>query len=134
MGVILINTAEDYPEDLAAGIRTTIVAAGLRTGVTLAFALAAVGSVGLLVTLTMLFRQRQAGLPWMAALVPVACACAYVSGSILSLRRAVAEADLTEQIRTVKRVARKVPLWVTVVAWSSLGAAYAFYRLSASSH
>jgi hypothetical protein len=31
-------------------------------------------------------------------------------------------------------VARKVPLWVTVVAWSSLGAAYAFYRLSASSH
>lgn len=134
MGVILINTAEDYPEDLAAGIRTTIVAAGLRAGVTLAFALAFVGSVGLSVTLTMLFRQRQAGLPWMAALVPVACACAYVSGSIWSLRRAVASVDLAEQIRTVKRVARKVPLWVTVVAWSSLGAAYAFYRLSASSH
>jgi 4-hydroxybenzoate polyprenyltransferase len=134
MGVILINTAEDYPEDLAAGVRTTIVATGLRAGVSLAFALAAVGSIGLPVTLTVLFRQRQAGLLRMATLVPVACACAYVSGAIWKLRRAVAAADLAEQIRTVKRVARKVPLWVTVVAWSSLGAAYAFYRLSASSH
>jgi AcrR family transcriptional regulator len=76
--------------------------------------------------LRILFRHRR--------LQPGACACAYVSGSIWSLRRAIAEADLAEQIRTVKRVARKVPLWVTVVAWSSLGAAYAFYRLSASSH
>jgi hypothetical protein len=80
----------------------------------------------------MLFRQRQASWSWMAALLPAACACVYVSGSILSLRRAIAETDLAEQIRTVKRAARKVPLWVTVVAWSTLGAAYAFYRLSAS--
>lgn len=134
MGVILINTAEDYPEDLAAGIRTTVVATGLRKGVALALALAAVGSVGLLVTLSMLFRQRQASWSWMAALLPAACACGYVSGSIWSLRRAIAVADLSEQIRTVKRAARKVPLWVTVVAWSTLGAAYAFYRLSASNY
>jgi 4-hydroxybenzoate polyprenyltransferase len=132
MGVILINTAEDYPEDLAAGIRTTVVATGLQTGVALAFALAAVGSVGLLATLTMLFRQRQANWLWMAALLPAACACAFVSGSIWSLRRDIAGADLSDQIRTVKRAARKVPLWVTIVAWSTLGAAYAFYRLSTS--
>jgi 4-hydroxybenzoate polyprenyltransferase len=134
MGVILINTAEDYPEDLAAGIRTTVVATGLRKGVTLALVLAAVGSVGLLTTLSMLFRQRQASWSWMAALLPAACACVYVSGSIWSLRRAIAGADLAEQIQTVKRAARKVPLWVTVVAWSTLGAAYAFYRLSASNY
>jgi 4-hydroxybenzoate polyprenyltransferase len=131
MGVILINTAEDYPEDLAAGIRTTVVATGLRAGVTLALWLAMAGSVGLLATLFVLFRGRRAGLPWMAALLPAACACVYVSVSIWSLRRAIAGADLEEQIRTVKRVAKKVPLWVTVVAWSTLGAAYAFYCLSA---
>src|SRR5215204_552927 len=129
MGVILINTAEDYPEDLAAGVRTSVVATGLRAGVSLALALATAGSVGLLVTLTMLFRQRHAGWHWMATLLPTACACVYVSGSIWSLRRAIAEADLADQIRTVKRVARKVPLWVTIVAWTSLGAAYAFYCL-----
>jgi 4-hydroxybenzoate polyprenyltransferase len=131
MGVILINTAEDYPEDLAAGVRTTIVATGLRAGVTLALWLAAVGSVGLLATLFALFRQRRAGLPWMASLLPAACACVYASGSIWSLKREIAEADLGAQIQTVKRVAKKVPLWVTVVAWSTLGAAYALYQLSA---
>ena len=133
MGVILINTAEDYPEDLAAGIRTTVVATGLRAGVGLALALAALGSVALLVTLAMLFRQRQAGLLWAAALLPAACACVYVSGSIWGLKRAIAGVGLADQVRTVKRVAKKVPLWVTLVAWSSLGAAYALYRL-ASSH
>ena len=134
MGVILINTAEDYPEDLAAGIRTSVVAAGLRAGVTLALWLAAAGSAGLLATLTVLFRQRRAPLPFMAALLLVACACVYVSGSIRGLRREVAGADLSEQIRAVKRAAKRVPLWVTVVAWSSLGAAYAFYRLGAGNY
>ncbi|MFL6254533.1 MAG: UbiA family prenyltransferase [Pyrinomonadaceae bacterium] len=133
MGVILINTAEDYPEDLAAGVRTTVVATGLRAGVSLALMLATAGSVGLLVTLTMLFRQRHAGWHWIAALLPAACACVYVSGSIWSLRRAIVRADLAEQIRTVKDVARRVPLWVTIVAWSTLGAAYAFYRLPTGS-
>jgi 4-hydroxybenzoate polyprenyltransferase len=132
MGVILINTAEDYPEDLAAGIRTTVVATGLRTGVALALALAAVGSAGLLATLTMLFLQRHASWLWMAALLPTACASVFVSGSILSLRRSIAGPDLADQILTVKHAARKVPLWVTIVAWSTLGAAYAFYRLSTS--
>jgi 4-hydroxybenzoate polyprenyltransferase len=132
MGVILINTAEDYPEDLAAGICTTVVATGLQTGVTLALALAALGSAGLLATLTMLFRQRHAGWQWMAALLPVACASVFVSGSIWSLKRSIAGAELAEQIRTVKHAARKVPLWVTIVAWSTLGAAYAFYRLTMS--
>lgn len=130
MGVILINTAEDYPEDLAAGVRTTVVATGLRAGVTLALWLAAAGSVGLLATLAVLLRRRQAGLHWAAALLPVACACVYVSGSILGLRRAIAGCDAAEQIRTVKRVAKRVPLWVTAVAWSTLAAAYALYRLN----
>jgi 4-hydroxybenzoate polyprenyltransferase len=134
MGVILINTAEDYPEDLAAGVRTTVVATGLRAGVSLALGLTAAGSVGLLATLTLIFRQRHAGWPWTATLLPVACACVYVSGSIWSLRRAIAETDLADQVRTVKRVARKVPLWVTIAAWSTLGAAYAFYCLPTSSY
>ena len=134
MGVILINTAEDYPEDLAAGVRTTVVATGLRAGVGLALALAAAGSVGLLVILTILFRQRQAGWPWMTTLLPAAFACVYVSGSIWSLRRAIAGADLADQIRSVKHAARRVPLWVTIVSWSTLGAAYAYFRLPTGSH
>ena len=130
MGVILVNTAEDYPEDLAAGVRTTVVATGLRGGVTLALWLTAAGSVGLLATLAALFRQRQATLPWAAALLPAACACVYVSASIRGLSRAIARLDEAGQIRAVKLAAKKVPLWVTLVAWSTLGAAYALYRLT----
>jgi 4-hydroxybenzoate polyprenyltransferase len=130
MGVLLVNTAEDYPEDLAAGVRTTIVATGLPGGITLALWLAAVGSVALLATLAVLFWQRRAGPAWVAALLPAACACAYVSGGIRGLRRAIAGAALADQIRTVKRVAKRVPLWVTAVAWSTLAAAYALYRLT----
>jgi 4-hydroxybenzoate polyprenyltransferase len=129
MGVILINTAEDYPEDLAAGVRTTVVATGLRAGISLALWLTFAGSVGLLATLTVLFRQREGGLPWLAALLPAACACLYVSASIWGLSCAIAGEDAAEQIRKVKRVAKRVPLWVSVVAWSTLGAAYALYRL-----
>lgn len=132
MGVILINTAEDYPEDLAAGVRTTIVATGLRAGVTLAVWLAVVGSAGLLFTLSALLRQRGAGLPWAAALLPAACACAYVCWRILSLRRETAGGDPDEQVRAVKRAAKNVPLWVTLVAWSTLGAACALYHLASS--
>lgn len=127
MGVILINTAEDYPEDLAAGVRTTVVATGLRAGVTLALRLAAVGSAGLLAALFLLFRARRVGLPWTLAMLPAVCACLYVSRDIWNLRRATAGAGLDEQIRAVKRAAKRVPVWVTVVAWSTLGAAYGLY-------
>ncbi|MFL6335323.1 MAG: UbiA family prenyltransferase [Pyrinomonadaceae bacterium] len=127
MGVILVNTAEDYPEDRAAGVRTTVVATGLRAGVTLALWLAAAGSAGLLAALFVLFRVRRAGPVWAAALLPAACAYFYVSRDIWNLRRSMAGVDLGEQVRTVKRVAKRVPLWVTVVAWSTLGAAYGLY-------
>jgi 4-hydroxybenzoate polyprenyltransferase len=127
MGVILINTAEDYPEDLAAGVRTTIVATGLSAGVTLALRLAALGSAGLLAALFMLFRTRRAGLPWLLAMLPAVCACLYVSRDIWNLRRSTAGGGLDEQIRAGKRAAKRVPLWVTVVAWSTLGAAYGLY-------
>src|SRR5687767_9792131 len=43
MGVILVNTAEDYPEDLASGIYTTVVTLGLHRALTLAFWLVILG-------------------------------------------------------------------------------------------
>ena len=47
MGVILVNTAEDYPEDKAAGMQTSIVALGLSGGIRAAFCLAFIGGVAL---------------------------------------------------------------------------------------
>jgi 4-hydroxybenzoate polyprenyltransferase len=129
MGVILVNTAEDYPEDLAAGIRTTIVALGLRQGITLAFWLVIIGAIGVLWTLDTLFLRRTDNLIWLMALVPVVFACIYVTNDILKLKRKIKASELDESIQIVKQTAKKVPLWITIVAWSILAAAFAYFYI-----
>ncbi|HEY6190560.1 MAG TPA: UbiA family prenyltransferase [Pyrinomonadaceae bacterium] len=129
MGIILINTAEDYPEDLEAGIRTTIVALGLERGVALALWLTLSGAAGVLITLGVLFYQQRRGLPSIMALLLVAAACLYVARDVWKLKRSIAGPSLAHNIQTVKRTAKRVPFWVTVVAWSSLCAALALFYL-----
>lgn len=130
MGVILVNTAEDYPEDLEAGITTTIVALGLHRGVKLAFWLAVIGATGVLATLGMFFRQRGAELYWMTAMLPAVAACLYVICDIWKMKRAITHSSLADSILTVKRCAKKVPLWITLIAWSVLGATYALFHIT----
>jgi len=128
MGIILVNTAEDYPEDLQAGISTTIVALGLHCGIGLAFWLTVAGAAGVLACLGVFFWQRAEGLPWALALLPTAAACAYVLHSLWRLRRAIQGSELDDSVRKVKLAAKRVPLWVTLVAWSALGAAFALFH------
>jgi 4-hydroxybenzoate polyprenyltransferase len=133
MGVILVNTAEDYPEDRQAGIRTSIVALGLHRGIALAAWLAAIGALSVILTLGVLYRQRGGGPLWMLAVLPAAFACLYVLRDIWKLRRAIAGVNLAESIQRVKSAARRVPLWLTIVAWSVLiSAAILFYGTPAS--
>src|SRR5688572_17583977 len=127
MGVILVNTAEDYPEDLSANITTSVVALGLHRGIALAFWLILIGAVGVLTTLIMMFRQRGSELIWALAMVPVMVACLYVVTSVGGLQRLISGASLEDSIRSVKHAAKRVPLWVTIVAWSVLGATYALF-------
>lgn len=130
MGVILVNTAEDYPEDLAAGVRTSIIALGLPRSLALAFGLSLVGGLASLTILCSLYAQRHAPpAAWTALLLPFA-ACVFVAAGIGRLARSVARADLTEGIVLVKRAAKIVPIWITLVAWSSCAAAFALYRLA----
>jgi 4-hydroxybenzoate polyprenyltransferase len=130
MGIILVNTAEDYPEDLEAQITTTVVALGLHRGIALAFWLVVVGAFGVLVTLYVLFRQRDAGWASMLAMLPAVAACLYVMSSLWGLKRSITDSSLADSIQTVKRSAKRVPLWVTIVAWSTLGATYALFYLA----
>ena len=130
MGIILVNTAEDYPEDLEAHIKTTIVSLGLHRGISLAFWLTTLGAVGLLATLGSMFRQRHVETLWLFAMLPAVLACSYVLTDIWTLKRTILSQDLTLAIQTVKRSAKRVPVWLTVVAWATLGAAYALFLAS----
>jgi 1,4-dihydroxy-2-naphthoate octaprenyltransferase len=123
MGIILVNTAEDYPEDLEAGITTTIVALGLHRGISLAFWLTCIGAVGVLITLVVMLAQRSVNGIWLVAIMPAAIACAYVLAGVWKLKAEILKEDLPAAIQTVKRTAKRVPIWLTLVAWSVSGTA-----------
>jgi 4-hydroxybenzoate polyprenyltransferase len=130
MGIILVNTAEDYPEDREAGVRTVIVALGLARGISLASALATMGAAVMLVTLVTLYWVRGLPLSGSLALLPVAAACFWLTNSIRRLSREVAAAPLDIGIALVKAAAKKVPAWVTVVAWTSLASVVVLFLYS----
>ena len=123
MGIILVNTAEDYPEDKNAGITTTIVALGLNRGISLAMWLTVFGTIGILVNLAVLFRRQMEHGWTLIALALVAAASAFVITGLVRLKRNIDRVDLGQGIKLVKKAGKLVPLWVTLVAWSTLGAA-----------
>jgi len=133
MGIILVNTAEDYPEDLEARITTSIVALGLHRGIELAFWLVGVGSVAVLITLAAMLIERNISPFWLTVLIPPLAACIYVLQSLAKLRSAIKNRDLPDSIQTVKRAAKAVPLWVTLVAWSILAATFMLFHQSSIS-
>lgn len=130
MGIILVNTAEDYPEDREAGVRTVIVALGLSRGIALASALAMAGAVVMLVTLTTLYWVRAVPLLRSIALLPAAAACVWLTNAIRRLSREVTAEPLEVGIVRVKVAAKNVPAWVTVVAWTSFAAVAVLFLYS----
>ena len=132
MGVILVNTAEDYPEDLEANINTSIVSLGLHRGIELALWLTIAGVLGSIGALVIIFKQRQVRGLWWLLLLPAALASFYVLMDILRLRVSIAGVELPASIKTVKRTAKKVPIWLTLIAWSMAVAAWGVFMNSAS--
>jgi 4-hydroxybenzoate polyprenyltransferase len=131
MGIILVNTAEDYPEDQEAGVRTVIVTLGLPRGLGLASGLVIAGSVAMLITLAALYSLRGVPAPAAVALIPVAAACVWLTTGIYRLSREVNSLLLEEAIARVKLKAKRVPAWVTVIAWTSLVAILVLFLSSA---
>jgi 1,4-dihydroxy-2-naphthoate octaprenyltransferase len=126
-GAILINTAEDYPEDRQMGVRTVIVALGLNRGLTVAWVLAAAGASGLLTALVALYFANDLRPTLFLALVPLALAAVMACGAIFRLRRRISGLADPEAVAAVKRAARWTPVWITSLAVSSLLAALGFF-------
>jgi 4-hydroxybenzoate polyprenyltransferase len=130
MGVILVNTAEDYPEDIEARIKTSVVALGLHRGIAVSFWMVLIGALGVLVTLLVMLRGRGVEPLWTLAMLPAIAACIYVLWSIGRLNNTIKNASLQDSIQKVKYAAKQVPLWITIVAWSTLGVTYVLFRFS----
>jgi hypothetical protein len=85
------------------------------------------GVVGSLGVLGIVFWQRRVSDYWWLLLLPAVAACLYVLTDILRLKLSIARVDLAGSIQAVKRTAKKVPLWLTLVAWSMAVAAWAIF-------
>jgi 1,4-dihydroxy-2-naphthoate octaprenyltransferase len=126
-GVILVNTAEDYPEDRQMEVKTAIVALGLRRGITTAAVLALAGAPPLLLSFIALLAGRPLT-AWPAiGLLPLLAACVTVTFALWRLNRRLRGRTEAEAIAEVKRAARWVPLWITSTAVASLLAATAVF-------
>jgi 1,4-dihydroxy-2-naphthoate octaprenyltransferase len=125
MGIILFNTAEDFPEDRAASVRTTIVALGLRRGISLAAVLIGAGGVSLAAVLV---SRAPVGSGWFAAAVCSLAIIVTVAVARAAHVRSRLSGDLPHDLALVRRTARLVPIALTLVAWTSLAAAYAALR------
>jgi 4-hydroxybenzoate polyprenyltransferase len=131
MGIILVNTAEDYPEDREAGVNTVIVSLGLSRGIRLAYLLTAVGTLVVLATLAVLFWLRGISPLRSLALVPAAAAAVWITSAIQRLSHRVSSTSLEDGVAQVKAAGKFVPAWVTVMAWTSFIAVGILFATSA---
>ncbi len=125
-GVILVNTAEDYPEDREMNVRTVVVALGLRRGIGLAFWLTCIGSVLLVGAFLWSYFNiyvLQTRIILLLPLLIATCYCVLCTWRLRSAMHSGTDDDMA--IAIVKRAAKRVPIWMTSIAVSSLIAAAA---------
>lgn len=125
MGVTLVNTAEDYPEDLEAGVHTSVIALGLERAIQTALALVCIG--GLCVLAILVNRLLAGGAELLLTLLPALVAVGFVARRIGRLGRSLRHVPLGEQIGLVKQSAKEVPIWFTINAWSIFIAALTIF-------
>jgi alpha-ketoglutarate-dependent taurine dioxygenase/4-hydroxybenzoate polyprenyltransferase len=120
-GIIVVNTAEDLPEDMEYGIRTTVVALGLRGAIGLARQMVGLGGLAVLGLFGLLALRSGRNVAFTVG--PLACAWAWVTWEIATCARVVRGLPLPKAIERLRPRARRMPLWITATAWTSLWAA-----------
>ena len=123
VGVLMLNNAEDYTEDRAAGLRTAIVALGLHRSLRVAQALT--GGAGLLALGSFAYLFKAEKLPKSAylALLPLAGAVAYIAQGYETVNQQIAAKDEVAATAIIKENGRLIPKWLMATAYTSLLAA-----------
>jgi 4-hydroxybenzoate polyprenyltransferase len=115
-GIILINTAEDMPEDEEAGLRTSALVMGLSRTVAVAATMVAIGGAVCVVSLIAIGDPS-----W--GLAVFALSISWVLWELVSTWLRVRGQPLDSGIAILRPRAGRVPLWLTVTAWGALFAA-----------
>ena len=121
MAVILINTAEDYPEDEADGLRTLPLARGIPTTMAFAWYTVLLAGLGMQVLMVLLFFNLNIAL-WMALPTLI-----FTAGWLVILKelkgvwkqtRGLSPKDAADKV--LKKNGMKVPRWLNIGAYTTL--------------
>ena len=120
-GIILVNTAEDLPEDVEAGIRTAAVSVGLVPCLALSLAMTTIG--GGVISAFFVGRSLSAGYPPSFWLLAFLAGWSFTVLAIARTLREVRAAPDAIRIDVLRRRSKLVPLWITLTAWGTVAAA-----------
>ena len=123
MAVIMLNNAEDYTEDQAAGIRTMVVALGLHRSMRVAQTMVAGAGLVVLGSFGYLFRAEKLPRAAYLGLLPLAGALAYVGRGYAVVNEKIAAKDEVAATAIIKENGMLVPKWLSATAYASLVAA-----------
>ncbi|GAA0240190.1 hypothetical protein GCM10010492_44140 [Saccharothrix mutabilis subsp. mutabilis] len=116
IGIIVVNTAEDLPEDRAHGIRTSVIALGLPRA--MVFATGMVGGGGAVALLGLLAE----GGPSLGLLAPAA-ALGFAASHVLGTARLVRRVSEVDGLARLRPRAKLVPIQVATTGWATVIAA-----------
>lgn len=121
-GVILLNNAEDEPEDRASGVRTAVVALGVSRSMRVAALMAASGSMLMIITLALSAFRKGSHHGALAALgaIPFAIVVARTARRLWQLANDTDGASPGVTATLVRSISKEVPNWLTHGAWTAL--------------
>jgi 4-hydroxybenzoate polyprenyltransferase len=127
MGVGLVNTSEDWPEDQALNIRTITVALGLRNTLWLAAGMVVLGGLTFAGTWASLCLGIGLSTGSLLALLALVAACCWTSSGLWRLARRAALASSLDTVQLIRAHGVLVPVWAALVGWAGLACGSVFF-------
>ncbi len=120
MGIIMLNTAEDYTEDKNAGLNTIIVALGLHRAIRFAWWLVVASGVALQIVFLSLFYEYKTSLAVGLSLLVFTAGWLKIAFEYSKILQKIKDLDETEATKELKKNGMKVPEWLKIGAYTAL--------------
>ncbi len=120
MGIILLNTAEDYTEDKADGLNTIVIRLGLHRAMRFAWGLVIACGIGMQLTLALWLYNKQVPLYLYLSLTVFTIGWLMIVAEFWKVVAKINKENETEAIKTIKKNGMKVPRWLKIGAYSFL--------------
>lgn len=127
MGIIMLNTAEDYTEDKAYGLKTIIVQLGLHRAMRFALALVILSGIAMQLLMAYLFHTE--GAAWWLYLSIVVFTAGWIK-IITAYRRIVSRLNSMDEeaaVKEIKKNGMKVPEWLKTGAYTFLAVVLVYF-------